>query len=260
MLVAVGPDGKRPGHFPGRLVFTKHDIENGVQGLPPWSPRSLEQFVATVRDLDFPCPFARQAQAQDSLYYAFCDSASTPAGRAHLLVACREYLIELSSLTDTAALMAVLVAIFRPQERKLPLDAYRREAWALLQWLHLHDPVPWPADVPTDPAAPTWTFCLYGTPLFVNVNTPAYRRRHSRNLGDGLVLVVQPRDAFDHIAGDTSRGRRLRQAIRARINAYDDIAASPHLGTYGHALESAQYAPDDANGPAPKCPFVHRGR
>jgi FPC/CPF motif-containing protein YcgG len=133
-----------------------------------------------------------------------------------------------------------------------------QQFWRLLQALHEADAVRWPGEIPLDPDTPTWSFCFGGIPLFVNVNTPAHLRRHSRNLGNSVVLVIQPREAIDFVAAPDSSGDRHRNTIRHRIAGYDDVPPSPDLATYGSATNrdwKLYFLTDDEQGVQGSCPF-----
>jgi len=82
----------------------------------------------------------------------------------------------------------------------------------------------------TDPMAPYWSMCFAGMQLFINFSSPAHRQRKSRNLGRHFLFIVNPRERFDIVAGDTPEGNRVRQVIRDRAEAYDGIPHAPSGG------------------------------
>lgn len=94
--------------------------------------------------------------------------------------------------------------------------------------------------------------------MLVFASTPAYRRRGSRNMGNSLVLLFQPRRVFDGIEGGTPAGTRAREIIRARMEAWDGMEAHPDMGSYGDpsSHEWKQYFLPDDNAPVTgRCPF-----
>ena len=76
------------------------------------------------------------------------------------------------SMTDKDALLeyldvwqdhsdrASLVTFFRPPADPLSEAEYHEALWHVLQFLHVHDPEPWPEDIPTEPDDPYWEFCF----------------------------------------------------------------------------------------------------
>ena len=41
--------------------------------------------------------------------------------------------------------------------------------------MHRRDPAPWPVEIPISPEDPDWSMCFAGTPIFVNMSTPAHQ-------------------------------------------------------------------------------------
>lgn len=232
-----------------------------------WRARAWSEFRDVIYDPAFPCFFAPIADRRGTLRYTFVEDTGEE-NLAHLEAALRAYLdevrrVERRSVPD-AAYHLLVVFVHTPPD--LALAREQDLGWELIARLHLRDREEWPEHVTRDPEDRHWSFCWDGVPLFVNISASAHRERRSRRLGGHLALVIQPRDAFDTIAGDTPRGRQVRAQIRARIETYDGMPASPRLGTYGQgeSLEWVQYAlPDHDRAPTAKsaCPFtslVHR--
>ena len=69
---------------------------------------------------------------------------------------------------------------------------------------------------------------------------------------------MQPRTAFDEVAGNTPSGLKVRKRIRTRIRKYDLLDPSPALGAYGDPKnrEWAQYGLAETNDAIPAtCPY-----
>ena len=99
--------------------------------------------------------------------------------------------------------------------------------------------------------------CLNGMPIFCNMSHPGHRVRRSRNLGEHFVFIINPRERFDIVAGDTPSGRKVRSNIRNRIGRYDGISHCPQLASYGAGgIEWWQYGiVEDNIERTDKCPF-----
>lgn len=208
----------------------------------------------------FPCPFSRNAFQKNLLHFIFVEGDDETSYR-HLAQGLAEY-VELSRDWDGDLNTAypLLVAFSTEAITAKTVEEYHEFGWTVLQRLHELDPMPWPDDVGVDPDTPFWSMCFNGMPLFSNMSNPAHRIRRSRNLGEHFILVINPRERFDVVAGDTSAGRKLRASIRARIAAYDEAEHCRQLGTYGSgAVEWQQYGIIEENSErADQCPFMFR--
>jgi len=244
----------------GNTLWTLSALEAAQDAgqLPPWAADAYSGFKATVLDPGFPCTFGIVAQEKGMLRYAFAPSARAEADRLHIRAAITEYLEHLKGLSRTDAAMALLVLFLHADGIAPSLESHQQEAWDLLQYLHDSDPAPWRSDIPTDPDHPLWSFCFAGSALFVNISSPAHQMRLSRNLGSALTLIIQPREGFDVVAPDTSKGRRTRAMIRQRLAEFDQVPPYPELGFYQDPRnrEWKQYGipDDDQPGPA-RCPL-----
>ncbi len=70
--------------------------------------------------------------------------------------------------------------------------------------------------------------------------------------------LVQSREGFDRIAGDTPPGRQARRIIRQKLAAYDGMPIYSELRHYGHPSnrEWKQYfVPEDDQQIEDRCPF-----
>lgn len=225
-----------------------------------WHLAAFHDVESRLTDAGFPCVFSRNAFRKQLVLFSFVEDAG-PSGIRHLADALAEY-VELSRDWDGQLDTAYpLVIAFSPEAVTARSVAdYHAFGWAVLQELHHVDPAPWPSDVGQDPDSDSWSMCFNGMPLFVNMSTPAHRVRRSRNLGEHFVLVVNPRERFDVVAGDTPSGRKVRSNIRARIDRYDEAPRARQLGSYGVAgLEWWQYGlVEDNVERSDQCPFVFR--
>jgi FPC/CPF motif-containing protein YcgG len=225
-----------------------------------WHLAAFHDVESRLTDAGFPCVFSRNAFRKQLLLFSFVEDAGTISIR-HLADALAEY-VELSrdwdGRLDTAYPLVIAFSLEAVTARSV--TEYHAFGWAVLQKLHNVDPAPWPDNVGKDPDSGSWSMCFNGMPLFFNMSTPAHRVRRSRNLGEHFVLVVNPRERFDVVAGDTPSGRKVRSNIRDRIDRYDGTPRAQQLGSYGVAgLEWWQYGLlEDNVERLDKCPFVFR--
>lgn len=209
---------------------------------------------------EFPCIFSQNAFNRGLLLFSFVEDASQ-----HSIKQAAEDLaayVELSRRWDGKVSTArpLVVAFSQKAASANDVAGYHDIGWQILQSWHQLDQVPWPEDVATDPHSPFWTMCYGGMQLFVNMSNPAHIQRRSRNLGDNLLFIVNPRERFDIVAGDTPEGRRVRQRIRDRIERYDGLVHSPQLGSYeAGEIEWWQYGVIDENKErTDRCPFLFK--
>ena len=245
------------------LLWTRSQIETALveQRLAGWTREAYNTFKTKVSDPRFPCTFGIVAQQRGTLLYAFARSLRAQADRLHIQSLVLEYLDRLAGLTKEESSFTLLVLFTDPQSLPPQLEAHHQEVWDLLQFLHEEDSSLWAPGVSTDPDHPLWSFCLAGSPLFVNISSPAHRQRQSRNLGSALTLIIQLREGFDLVAPDTPAGRRVRGTIRDRLAAFDELPVYSELGYYKDPRnrEWKQYGIPD--GPEPqitRCPFRMR--
>jgi FPC/CPF motif-containing protein YcgG len=154
----------------------------------------------------------------------------------------------------------VLIVFYEPDGRRRTLAEDEERFWELLDWLHEHDPEPWPADVPTDPSDPHWEYCFAGDPMFVFPCSPAYRLRRSRRMGPYYMVCFQPRRVFYGVESGSPAGQRARERIWQRVRDWDPVEPHPKLEhmAYGdpEMREWKQYVLPDENTPLrASCPF-----
>jgi uncharacterized protein len=225
---------------------------------PTWGAEVLDRFRRELETTHspFPCTFAVAAFRQGHLRFAFVESATDETTWAPLPTLLTQYV----TTSQTIAPITSFVVFFRPENGRHEIDWYEDRFWAILQYLHRHDPMPWPADLPRDPENPRWEFAFAGEPIFVVCNTPTHRWRRSR-WGPELTITFQPRSVFRGLEAHTARGDAARRTIRRRLSQYDaPLQPSPALGGYGQAdnREWKQYFLGDSNNdpnPGRRCPL-----
>ena len=96
-------------------------------------------------------------------------------------------------------------------------------AWIILQKIHNNDIMEWPHHIPKNPDNSKWSFCFNDVELFINISCPNHHHVKSRNLGDNIVFVINPRIHFDIVAGmNDPKGLKIRQTIRERSKKYNN--------------------------------------
>lgn len=211
-----------------------------------------------ANDSRFPCVFSKNAIRKGLLKFIFVEGNSLED--MNRLARGLMSFVEVSSNWngDLNTAYPLVVAFSENAVSASNVEAYHAFGWRTLQRLHALDNHPWPDHVPRDPNSTAWSMCFSGMPIFCNMSNPAHKSRASRNLGKHFKFIINPRERFDKVAGDTPAGRRARANIRERILAYDGQPHCPQLGSYGEdSLEWWQYSLTDKNEiRSDVCPFV----
>ncbi|QIN84428.1 cupin domain-containing protein [Rubrobacter tropicus] len=234
-----------------RLLLTGQDVSGADGMVPRWLVREYGRFRDRLLDPEYPCYFGTSAEKRGELRYGYVEGDDV----GHVPALLREFLALSKANPQVRHALALF---FEPERARRPLSFYEERFWYVLRFLHGLDESPWPEDRPYDPVDPKWEFCFAGEPMFVFASAPAYRLRDSRNMGDSLVLLFQPRRVFDGIEGGTPAGTRAREIIRARMEAWEGMEAHPDMGSYGDpsSHEWKQYfLPDDNTPVTGRCPF-----
>lgn len=196
---------------------------------------------------EFPCTFSQNAWRRHLVWFSFVETLSEDglaAARADL----SEYIKDARGWDGQVNTARPLIMAFAPGLVSDRLEAHQGLGWRIMQdWLD-NDPAPWPEEVAPDPNAAFWALCFDGMQLFVNMSSPAHVRRKSRNLGRHFILVINPRERFDIVAGPDPDGRRVRSVIRSRCESYDGMPHAPELGSYqAGEIEWVQYGLGESN-------------
>ncbi|QCS44879.1 YqcI/YcgG family protein [Natrinema versiforme] len=228
---------------------------------PDWVAAHWESFrdglLGERNDSPFPCFFGVESvQNGDPLYTAVPSMTDKDAllelGRTLL-----EYLETYQDHSDRAS----LVTFFKPPDGRLSEAEYHCALWHILQFLHVHDPEPWPDRIPTDPDDTHWEFCFGGEPMFPTCRAPFYETRKSRYCPIGLEITFQPRALFEalNVTGDTEAGQHARDVIQDRLEDYDGVCPHADLGDWGNEgdREWPQYMLTETETEAPsECPIT----
>ncbi|UAW99909.1 YqcI/YcgG family protein [Halopseudomonas nanhaiensis] len=223
-----------------------------------WMLEAMEAFKSILDEAEFPCLFAKKALKQNSIKYLFVREACL---EEDLIEGATQYLSFVKNTELKNRLYSPLV-IFFENSSKDDLKAEHDFSWRAIQKLHDHDAFTWPSGVAVSPDSPQFTFCFQGVQLFINISCPSHSQMRSRNLGNLVTFVVNPRENFDHVAGaDTVSGLKIRDKIRSRVRQFNKGFFPHSLGFYGDAesLEWRQYQLEEPGGLyASACPLKIR--
>ncbi|EMA59420.1 hypothetical protein C470_11102 [Halorubrum distributum JCM 13561] len=215
------------------VLLDQATLRGRLDDAPAWLRehyRTFRESMLGERDgSPFPCYFGIEVEREGDLLYAACESTTDPAALLRL----RDVLLEYLDTYDDHADRAPLAVFFKPPAGDRGEAHYHERLWHVLEFLHVHDPEPWPDDIPTDPDTPRWEFCFGGEALFPTSRAPFYDDRKSRYSPVGLEITFQPRAVFEGITADTEAGERAREAIRDRMGDYDGVCPHADLGDWG---------------------------
>jgi FPC/CPF motif-containing protein YcgG len=212
-------------------LFDQRAVQERIAAgeLPDWAVSHYEGFRGSMLGPEgFPCHFGVAAERDGSALYTFCPSMTDPDALGQL----RDTLLAYIGTFRGHPGRTPCVVFFAPPERDPSEAEWNENFWNVLQYLHDHDPEPWPADIPTDPDHHQWEFCFGGEPIFPTARAPFYERRRSRYTPHGLEITVQPREVFSGVTGDTVAGKHAREFIDERLHEYDDVAPHAAIGDW----------------------------
>ncbi len=231
--------------------WTSRVLNNGALGIAPeenWRLQVYQSYKTNLRAADFPCFFGQKAEARGEMLYTFI----TQRFPQQLVRDMQEFV----KLLGTAEYeRCSLVAFFEPDPKIRTHAAFVNRFWKLLQMLHIDDSQPAFERTPDDPL---WEFSFEGCEMFVVGSSPTYKKRRSRNLGPGIVIIFQPRRLFIDPATSQPIAAEVRHRIHRRMMAYDGMPVHPDIGFYGQPnnREWKQYAlPDDNSPESGSCPL-----
>ncbi len=237
-------------------LLKKEDMMN-PELVPDWVIKEYSTFRSVVTDKTFPCYFGMSAEHRGELRYSYIshDDWST-------LPETLRAFMELFQ-KDKRLIRHGFFLFVEPEETEKDIPYYREYFWRILQYLHEQDEKPWPHDQPTDPEHHLWDFTFDEVPYFVFGNTPAYKQRRTRNLGNSMVLGFQPRLIFEGLKGTEKGGAMSREKVRERVEAWDQLPKHPDISHYGdveHREWKQYFIGDDCEPITGKCPFHYKGK
>lgn len=236
------------------ILLTKQSFAD-PESLPDWLLEEYAVFADIVTDQSFPCYFGVSAQKRGELRYSYI----THDAWGHLPETLRAF-NHLFTRKENTRRHAFFLFV-EPEKEEKSLSYYRNYFWNILQYLHDHDDTPWPEAYPKDPDHYLWSFSFAQEPYFVFGNAPAYKKRQTRDLGNGLVMGFQPRRIFRGLEGTSPGGMRSRKKVRERVKLWDGLPTHPNIGDYGdenHREWKQYFVGDDMEPLTGTCPFKHK--
>ncbi|WP_028785081.1 YqcI/YcgG family protein [Thalassobacillus devorans] len=232
------------------FLLKKQDMKD-KSIVPDWLPEEYETFHDIVTDKTFPCYFGMGAEKKGELRYSFLNHDDW----SHLPNTVEEFM---KLFEEPPFIRHGFFLFVEPEQEEKSIEYYRDYFWKILNYLNDHDREPWPVDYPTDPNHHLWAFSFAGEPFFVFGNSPAYKQRKTRNLGNSLVLGFQPRKIFEGLEGTSKGGIMSREKVRERVEKWDQIPKHPDISHYGdptHHEWKQYFIGDDVKPVTGKCPF-----
>lgn len=249
--VAVATLAPPPANWRSRLIRSDR---LAADDCPSWLDGCYDIFRANVMHPNYPCFFGTQAERKGEMFYT-----AIPAGEPEALASSLATFVHLGQQPRYHRYN--LAAFYEPVNLPADHEALRQWFWRELQMLHRHDSYHDHHGPFLQPDHPDWEFCYQGCQMFVVVCSPTYKRRHSRRMGPGIVLLFQPRAVFIDTVTNVEIAHSVRTRIRSRLAAWDGMETPPDLGLYGDPSnrEWKQYCLPDDEGPVPgTCPFLTR--
>ncbi|MCP3763589.1 YqcI/YcgG family protein [Domibacillus sp. A3M-37] len=234
-------------------LLTKEDMETR-EDLPLWLKNEYAAFHRTVMDPTFPCYFGMNGERKGELRYGYI----TQKDWSRLPEIVGSFL---ELFKEPPFVRHGLFLFVEPFEQEGDLEQYREQFWSILQYLHEQDDQEWPAESPKDPDHYLWDFHFHGEPVFVFGNTPAYKQRKTRDLGNAMVLGFQPRKIFKGLTGTEPGGIMSREKVRERVEKWDRLPKHPDISHFGdptHNEWKQFFIGDDSEPILGKCPFQHK--
>ena len=222
---------------------------------PNWVIEEYRNFKNVVTDKTFPCTFGMAGEKKGELRYSYISHDDW----SNLPKALEEFM---ALFDESEKLIRHGFFLFvEPEKEEKSLDYYRDYFWKILQYLHEKDAAPWPGNIPKDADHHLWNFSFAGEPFFIFGNTPAYKQRKTRDLGNSLILGFQPRRIFAGLEGTVKSGKLSREKIRDRVEKWDRLPKHPNISHYGdpdHREWKQYFIGDDIKPIQGNCPFHHR--
>ncbi len=224
--------------------------------LSVWAMRSKEQIENIINHETFPCIFARKACKAKTINWLFCRLSNNQ--KDDFLNGLIEYTDFIKFTPPKDRLLSPMIAVLEHNANNLEHE--HKVAWEFIQYLIDNDSKEWPKEISKSPNDSNWCLCFNEVQLFINVSSSRHLKYKSRNLGENICLVINPREVFDIVAPlNKKKGVKIRERIRERVEVMNGAPAPKELGFFGdkNNLEWRQYQLTEEGGYYPStCPLT----
>lgn len=244
------------------VLLTQEHIEKSIHddALDMWIKNAYQNISEIIEKNDFPCLFGKHAWKLKSIFFVFLSKKSPIHD---ILSALTELTHRVKTVSKEERIYTPLLCVFEDTNFH-SIEKEQDFAWRILQEIHNNDIMEWPHHIPKDPDNSQWSFSFNEVELFINISCPNHNHVKSRNLGDNIVFVINPRVHFDIVASmNDPKGLKVRQTIRERSKKYNNGLEPITLGFYGDDdnREWKQYALHEPGTPVvQECPLRIRGK
>ena len=242
------------------LSFREAEKMSEQKKILGWQSCLVNDIREHILRKNYPCVFTRSGYDKDHLMVCFIQDPFQPSGIAQGFEGVRQFvqLVEQTPNPHAAALKTLMLCV---DCTTLTANEQEHAMWTLLKGFLTLDTSPWPTEIPTDPENPDWAYCLFAKRAFITTLSPSHKVRHSRNIGSHMVLLYQLRDGIEFVAPYNAKGNDVREVIRQRIEAYDEVPLAPDMTTHGEGgnKDWTQYwLGDGMDGKQGECPLGHK--
>ncbi|WP_053217505.1 YqcI/YcgG family protein [Virgibacillus senegalensis] len=238
-------------------LYTSKDLLKRPEEISDFHYANYHAFLEKLADKKhrFPCIPALQGAALQHFRFGFLPGLTSD----HAVDLAANLLAQYSHSYKEYGRYTSLILFFEDDQHDT-VRGYERLFWKLLTDLHQRDPLDWPDEIPVHPAESLWEYCFYGERYFLYTATPSHQKRKSRSF-PCFLLAFTPRWAFEQFNHQPS-SPSIKEKIRERLTAYDEVPPHPDLNTYGQEdnFEAKQYFLRDDQTSSQSCPFHQRPR
>ncbi|MFC3884075.1 YqcI/YcgG family protein [Bacillus songklensis] len=239
-------------------LYDKNSIQENSALLEEWEQSAFHLLATkmTDREKPFPCIPAHQGFMLNHLRYAFLGDPRASATHKDLAALLKSY-SECSRQTGKHASLIVFFKTPADLVQTHNIKDYERLFWSLLNGTSKLDEKEWPSHIPPNPAHHAWEFCFHQEQYFVYCATPGHVMRKSRSF-PFFMLAITPRWVLEEFSAAVKTASKVKQSIRERLTAYDEVPPHSDLKWYGQSdnYEWKQYFLTDDDTSSSSCPFA----
>ncbi|HCM1846711.1 TPA: YqcI/YcgG family protein [Salmonella enterica subsp. diarizonae serovar 16:z10:e,n,x,z15] len=193
-----------------RTIVTKKEFDYliKIKDISLLMINSYAEITDKLSDSNSPCLFGRHVWKMETVLFSFISRKRINEDLISSLSRLKEY-------------------------TKIKKEKEQSFVWEQIQYLHDRDIGEWPDSIPEEPECSEWTFFINKIESFINVNYPGHKEIRSRNLGNNIIFVINPRKYFDVVDNIIiPKGVKTREKICSRVRVYNDDESLLELGFY----------------------------